>query len=191
VILMTETGPSSGRIWWIIGIGFVSAWCLYLFFYGPKAPLPPPALEGTALRQPADYDWTLRDLDGREVPFSQYRGKTIFLNIWATWCSPCVAELPAIARLARSRELGQVAFVCVSTDDDPETVRRFLRGKDWPMTILHATGLPEVFTTQGIPATFLIAPDGHVAASSVGSAAWDDPSVVTFLRQLAPKAGLP
>src|SRR4051794_36501020 len=168
-----KTGSS--RIWWILGLGFVLFWCLLLVFFPPKGPrTAPPDLEGTALDLPADSDWTLHDLDGRPVSFAQYRGKTVLLNIWATWCPPCVEELPTIARLARSPRLAGVAFVCVSVDDSPETVRRFLRGKDWPMTFLHAdaTSLPAVFTSEGgaIPATFLIAPDGRVAASTVGAA---------------------
>jgi hypothetical protein len=75
----------------------------------------------------------------------------------------------------------------VAIDRDPEPVRRFLQGKDWPMTVLHASGTPPAFTTPegAIPTTFLIAPDGRIAASAVGSADWDDPSVVAFLERLA------
>jgi thiol-disulfide isomerase/thioredoxin len=186
---MTEANPESGRIWWILGILFVSGWCLYLRFFGPTTTRhsAAPALEGTALSKPADYDWMLSDLDGRPVPFDRYRGKTVFLNVWATWCPPCVAELPSIARLARSAKLERVAFVCVAVDAHPEPVRRFLEGKDWPMTFLHAPQTPPAFTTTdgAIPATFVIEPDGLIAASAVGSADWDDPSVVAFLERLA------
>src|SRR4051812_10526837 len=105
---MTATETGSSRTWWLVGLTAVSAWCLYLFLFGPKAPLNVPSLEGTGLSRPADYSWTLLDLEGRPVEFSRYRGKTVFLNIWATWCPPCVAELPAIARLAGSPGLDQV-----------------------------------------------------------------------------------
>jgi thiol-disulfide isomerase/thioredoxin len=162
----------------------VLAWCVYLVWFGPKQPRRSPTLEGTALSQPADYDWALKELDGRPATLAPYRGKTVFLNIWATWCPPCVAELPSIARLAGTPGLEQVAFVCVSVDRDAETVRRFLQGKGWPLTVLHATDAPPVFATEGIPATFLIAPDGRVAASVIGGAEWDDPSVVAFLQGL-------
>jgi thiol-disulfide isomerase/thioredoxin len=182
---MTETNPGSSRIWWILALVFVSGWCLYLFFFGPRSPRSVPVLEGTALSKPADYNWTLYDLDGRTVPFAQNRGKTVFLNVWATWCPPCVAELPSIARLARTPRLDQVAFVCVSIDRDAETVRRYIQGKDWPMTVLHATSLPQAFSTDGIPATFLIAPDGRIAASYLGGAEWDDPTVVAFIERIA------
>jgi hypothetical protein len=72
-------------------------------------------------------------------------------------------------------------------------VRRFLKAKDWPMTFLHAAETPPAFTaTDGaIPATFLIAPDGFIAASAVGGADWDEPSVVAFLERLAGAEAVP
>src|SRR5271163_3894863 len=147
---MTETNPGSSRIWWILALVFVSGWSLYLFLFGPTKTEPHrgPALEGTALSKPADYTWTLYDLEGRAVSFAQYRGKTVFLNVWATWCRPCIAELPSIARLARTPRLDRVAFVCVAVDQDPGTVRRYVaeNGKEWPMTMLHATALPPAFS---------------------------------------------
>jgi thiol-disulfide isomerase/thioredoxin len=187
---MTETQPAPGRTWWIVGLALVAAWCVYLYFFGPGRRHRAPELEGTELSKPADYGWSLYDLDGRAVPFERYRNKTVFLNVWATWCPPCVGELPSIARLARNPRLTNVAFVCASVDDDAVSVRRFLRGKDWPMIFLHAPALPNAFMTEGIPATFLIAPDGRIAASALGGAEWDDPTVVDFLARLAaPKPG--
>jgi thiol-disulfide isomerase/thioredoxin len=188
----TEPNPGSSRTWWIVALVFVSGWCLYLYFFGPRQPEqhPAPMLEGTSLSKPADYTWNLYDLEGQTVSLGKYRGKTVFLNLWATWCPPCVAELPSIARLARTPQLENVAFLCVSTDQDLETVRQYVKGKDWRMTILHATDLPVAFrVSNAIPTTFLIAPDGRIAASYVGGAEWDDPSVVEFIARLS--AALP
>ncbi len=71
------------------------------------------------MSKPADYDWSLMDLDGQPVSFAKFKGKTVFLNIWATWCGPCVGEMPSIAKLARNPRLQDknIEFVCVSTDD--------------------------------------------------------------------------
>jgi len=184
-----DTQSKSDHIWWIVGIAFVAAWCLYLAFFGPKLPeggLAPPRLSpDSALARPADYGWTLLDLDDNPVEFAKFKGKPVFLNIWATWCPPCVAELPSIANLAANPRVKDVTFICVSTDQSADKVKSFLRDKSWPMTVLRATDLPEVFVTDGIPATFLIAPDGKVAIAEVGSAQWDDPSAVAFLEKLA------
>src|SRR5690242_8826978 len=184
-----EPKPAAGRRlspFWIVA-GLVAIWCVFLAFFGPKpgSDLSPPDLNARVMPRPADFGWALADLDGRPVDLAKYRGKAVFLNVWATWCPPCVAELPSIARLARNPRHERVAFVCVSIDRDLETVRRYLQGKDLPMTVLHAADLPPSFTTGAIPATFLIAADGRIAASAVGGAEWDDPSVVQFLERLA------
>ena len=187
---MTERTAKPDRTWWIVGLGFVVAWVVYLAVFGPSETreLPTPGL-GPVLGRPdrADFAWSVRDLNEKPATLESFRGKTVFLNVWATWCGPCVAELPAIARLAANPRLKDmdIAFVCVSTDQSAGTVRSFLRGKDWPMTVLIASDVPAPFATQGIPATFLIAPDGRIVAAEVGSAAWDDPSVVAFLENLA------
>lgn len=176
--------PAAGKSPWppLLAL-FVAFWVVYLMIAGPRRLND---LDGPEPGRPVDYNWTLQDLDGNDVKFDRYRGKTLFLNIWATWCPPCVAEMPSIARLAATEELkGKVEFVCVATDETINAVRSFLRGKDWPMTILHAAALPPVFLTNGIPATFLVAPDGRVAYMREGSAEWDSPDVVRKLRELA------
>ena len=178
------TEKTRNRTWWLIAAGFVIFWFAYLTFFGPKRRAD---LENSGTGQPADFSWTVLDLDDRPVSFSTFKGKTVFLNIWATWCGPCVAELPSIARLAREPKLAgkNVAFVCVSTDDASQTVKRFLRGKDWPMTFFRTDRIPPVFYSEGIPATFLIGANGKVAAVQIGSVDWDEPKVVAFLEKLA------
>ena len=64
-------------------------------------------------------------------------------------------------------------------------MQNFLEGVSWDMTFLRAEKVPAVFTTEGIPATFLIAPDGRIAATAVGGADWNEPHVVEFLEKLA------
>ncbi|MBX6313913.1 MAG: TlpA family protein disulfide reductase, partial [Isosphaeraceae bacterium] len=140
-------------------------------------------------RRTADYNWKLVDLDGRPVEFSRYAGKPVFLNIWATWCGPCRREMPSIARLAVNPKLKDVAFLCVAIDEDKEEVRQYVRDRDLPMTFLLPAGpIPRVFLTDGIPATFLIAPDGRIVREEVGAAEWDDPEVIALLARLAQSA---
>jgi thiol-disulfide isomerase/thioredoxin len=172
------------RTWLLIGLGCAVFWVLYLVLLGPRRPA---FLENSGMSQPAAYDWSLFDLNDEAVGFSRFKGKPVFLNIWATWCGPCVEEMPSIAGLAQAPTLqGKgIEFVCVSIDDSTDAVRHFLRGKTWTMTFLRADKLPGVFLTDGIPATFLIAPDGRIVAVEVGSAQWDVPRVVDYLAKLA------
>ena len=168
------------------------AWAVFLMAGGHLlgiGEMPPPSLATPEIARPAEFRWSLLDLDGKPVEFADFRGRPILLNIWATWCGPCLEEMPSIARLAAGDDLKgrDIAFVCVSTDESAEGLRQFMktRGKDWPMTVLRATSIPPVFQTEGIPATFLIGPDGKIASFEMGAAQWDDPSVVYFLQKMA------
>jgi thiol-disulfide isomerase/thioredoxin len=176
--------PSRDWTWLYVAGAFIAIWVCYLTFFGPR---PPRLLENSGSGQPAAYDWSLLDLEDRPISFSRFKGKPVFLNIWATWCGPCVGEMPSIAELARDPRLAgkDIQFVCVSTDDSSATVKRFLEGKEWTMTFLRAEDLPPVFQTQGIPATFVIATDGKIMASEIGAAQWHERHVVEFLEKLA------
>ena len=181
---MTDTTTSPQRTWLYIGLVFIGFWIVYLWFFAPRNRRP---LEGSAIDQPAEYNWTLKDLNEQQVPFSRFQGKAVFLNVWATWCGPCVREMPSIARLAARDTFKDknIAFVCVSVDDATDTVRQFVRDKNWPMTVLHARTRPPVYQTEGIPATFIISPAGRIVAAEVGSTDWDGPDVVAFLEKTA------
>jgi thiol-disulfide isomerase/thioredoxin len=144
-----------------------------------------PSLHTPAGRFEAAFDWPLKARDGRDAALADFRGKAIFLNIWATWCPPCVAELPAIERLAANPKLKDVAFLAVSTED-LATIQGFARSRDLKVPVYAADpeGVPPIFVTDAIPATFLIAPDGRIATAQLGAAEWDDPAVVDYLARL-------
>ena len=189
-----ETPKSETRKWLAIGLAALLAWVAFLATTGPvgnSTGMAAPSLQASAVPRPAEFAWTLLGLDDKPVEFSKFRGKAILLNVWATWCPPCLEEMPSIAHLAANPMLKEkgVAFVCVSTDKSSQALRDFLKDKDWGMTILRATSIPPGFQTEGIPATFLIAPDGRVVATEMGAARWDDPSVVDFLKDLAKPGG--
>lgn len=177
------------RTWFWIAVSGGLAWIVYLIFFNPRPGLDnlsPPSLKG-ASTLPADLNWQVSDLSGKPFNLSELKGKPIFLNVWATWCPPCVAEMPSIANLASNSRLKDVAFVCVSADSSNAVVERFLSGKNWEnLQVYRATSAPPAgFETDGIPATFLISPDGKVLASEVGAAQWDHPDVVDFIEKMA------
>jgi thiol-disulfide isomerase/thioredoxin len=188
--LPTQSKRNSTLKWLMVGLAVVISWGIFassarrtLMVGG----LGPPSLENSPVPRPADFGWTLLDLDDKPVEFAQFKGRPILLNLWATWCPPCLQEMPSIINLAASKDLQgrDIAFVCVSTDESAEALRQFMKDKDWKMTVLRATSLPPSFETEGIPTTFLIAPDGRIAAAEIGPKQWDDPSVIAFLQKLA------
>jgi len=181
---MADTKSAPDRTWLIIALVFLGFWVVYLTFFAPGNRRP---LENAGIDLPADYNWKLEDLKEQPVEFSRFKGKTVFLNIWATWCPPCVGEMPSIARLAESPRLRgkNIEFVCVATDDSIDTVVRFVRDKNWPMTVLRAQARPPVFLTEAIPATYIITPGGRIVAAEVGANDWDRAEVVAFLEKTA------
>jgi thiol-disulfide isomerase/thioredoxin len=181
---MADSQPKPNRTWLFIAIVFLGFWIAYLSLFLPGRRQP---LEDSGIDVPAEYNWTLEDLSEQPVRFTRFQGKTVFLNIWATWCGPCRLEMPSIASLAENPRLKDkdIQFVCVSTDDSVEIVRRYVSDKNWPMTVLRARSLPRVFRTEGIPATFIIGPSGRVLAAEIGANDWNRPAVIAFLEKAA------
>jgi thiol-disulfide isomerase/thioredoxin len=136
-----------------------------------------------------DYGMRGKTLAGSPVDFASYRGKVLVLNFWATWCTPCVAEMPGLERLwEATADLG-VAFACV-TSEELDEVRRFVEERNLKLPVLLAEGeTPELFRVRSIPATFVIDRTGLVVMRHRGAAAWDDDSVVAFVRGLAATPG--
>jgi thiol-disulfide isomerase/thioredoxin len=140
-----------------------------------------PSFPSTTL---ANYDWSVQTLDGHDFRIADVRGKVVFLNFWATWCSPCVAEMPSIQQLYDKLKDEGVVFVCVSNEETSK-VSRFAKEKGFTFPIYTMRGaLPPVFKTRGIPSTFILSPGGKIAFQHVGSAKWDDVKSIDFMRGL-------
>lgn len=136
-----------------------------------------------------DYAMTAADLDGVPVDFSDFSGKVLVLNFWATWCAPCVAEMPSLERLREATADLDVRFACV-TQEEAGVVSAFSakRALKLPLYVLEGAP-PECFESRAIPATFVLDRGGLIALRHRGAAAWDDEEVVTFVRGLAATPG--
>lgn len=146
-----------------------------------EIPLPAPPLPST---QKLDFNWKIQSLEGEEIDFSTYEGKVVFLNFWATWCRPCVAEMASIQRLYESLKDEGLAVVCISKEE-PEKVEKFIKEKEYALPIFIIKGWrPKELMTRGIPATFIISKEGMIEYQHVGGAKWDDDSVESFIRNL-------
>ncbi len=184
------------KFWWAL-IGFTALWCVYLTWFGPGGGagggLPRPILDRSPLALPADLNWSVRALDGGTIDLARYRGRPVFLNFWATWCPPCVAEMPTIEALAADPRLQGVAFLAISMDSTDAAAQRFVQRNRMRVPVGRPSGeIPAMFQTDGIPATFIIGPDGNLVVQEVGAAQWDHPDVVRLLERLAtpgPPAG--
>jgi thiol-disulfide isomerase/thioredoxin len=139
-------------------------------------------------KRPSVYDsacnWKIRNLEGKEILFSDCKGKVVFLNFWATWCGPCVDEMPGIAKLYDSVNKDDVVFLLVSNENG-DTVRKFLDKHLLPLPVyLGGDNVPKLFKTQKLPVTYIIDREGGVSFRCTGSATWEDPAYADLLRNL-------
>lgn len=130
-------------------------------------------------------DLTMRGLNGPDRPLSAYRGKPLVLNVWASWCGPCRAEMSSLIRLAQ--RLGPHANVIgISTDDHPERAQAFLKqtGITLPMYLDRPPWpLENMLGADRLPLTLLVDAQGLIRARHVGAREWDSPAALNEIRQ--------
>ena len=132
------------------------------------------------------HDAALFTLDGRPANLRRFAGKVVVLNLWASWCPPCRAEMPALQHLYSQVDTARVAFVMVSLDENPARARRVVQQEDYTFPVFFpATSLPKAFDTKSIPTTFILTPNGTVAVRTEGMADYDTAEFRAYLQQLA------
>jgi thiol-disulfide isomerase/thioredoxin len=130
-------------------------------------------LFGCSARLHADAPppWTLKNLDGKLVSLSDFKGKVVVLDIWATWCPPCRAEIPHFIELQNEFKDKGVAVVGMSVDSDgPEAVKKFAQdnGMNYPIVMADEATATAYGADQGIPLTIVIGKDGQVVGRHLG-----------------------
>lgn len=127
------------------------------------------------------------DEDARVQSLARYEGDVIFMNVWATWCPPCIAEMPSIYSLYnRFDEDNNVTFLLVSVDEDFDKAKEFMAARDFTIPIYHfRTRAPGAYESSAIPTTYVITPDGKLAFKKEGLAKYDTPEFEQFLRDLS------
>lgn len=133
----------------------------------------------------ADYDFKLIDEKGRQIPFTDFKDEVVFVNFWATWCPPCIAEMPDIQDLFESEQTKQVKFVLISLDDDFQKAKDFVAKKGFTFPIYRlGSALPPVYESRAIPTTYVISPEGNIVVSKSGMAKYNTKKFRNFLLEL-------
>jgi peroxiredoxin len=149
------------------------------------APDPLPA----ALRDRPPPDFKLPDASGQMVSLSGQRGHPVMLNFWATWCPPCVEEMPALEDLARRLDGTDMRLLAVSVDDDWAQIRRFFpKGSKIGVVLDKSHDIPKAFGTEKYPETFMIDSAGRVRYYFVNKRDWDSTISETCLRSVVEEA---
>ena len=126
-------------------------------------------------------------LNNDQIDFEAFKGKVVVVNMWATWCPPCVRELPALDRLANKIDQSQYTLLPISIDaDGKEIVQPFLESiglAEFESYFDPQQNLREVFPLETIPATFILNPQGELVAYVRSYVDWDDENAIAFLKQ--------
>ena len=132
----------------------------------------------------ANYNLKLHDVKGNVLSLEKYKGKVIFLNFWATWCPPCVAEMPSIEKLYK--DMGNdVVFVMLSFDKNFETAKAYMERKDYGLPIYEQAGpMPAVYESTALPTTYVIDAEGNIALTHKGMADYNNEEFREFLNSL-------
>jgi thiol-disulfide isomerase/thioredoxin len=128
-------------------------------------------------------DLRLLTLEGETVNMDFTDEKAIFLNYWATWCGPCIAEMPSIERLAEELDAEEVVFLIVS-DESLEKINAFLRDKNFTLPFAKKILDKGEKEMRSFPQTYLIGGQGQMLFEKVGSSEWDSPEMVAKLKSL-------
>lgn len=124
----------------------------------------------------------LLDAAGEPANFADFKGKVVFVNNWASWCPPCVAEMPTIENLKNSFKGKDLAFVMVSFDQEPEKGLEWMQKRDIDLPVYFpGKNFPQEFMTNAIPATFILDKQGSVVHRQMGMA---DYSHASFKQQM-------
>ena len=143
----------------------------------PKMPIPAP-------------DFQLKDPAGKQVSIKEFRGKVVFLNFWATWCPPCVEEMPAMEKLHQELQKEGLVILAINFQEGPERVKEFLTKHNLTvMALLDRDGkVAELYQAWALPVSIIINKRGEIVARAMGAKDWySHESRQVFRKLLAEK----
>jgi peroxiredoxin len=132
-------------------------------------------------------DFTLPDLAGRPVHLAALRGKVVFINVWATWCPPCIEEMPTIQRLYERLHDRGVAVLAISIDAlGAQVVAPFMEqyGLTFPALLDPTERIVHLYHTGGVPESFVVDKQGRLVDKVVGPRDWAHPQVIAMFERL-------
>ena len=131
----------------------------------------------------SDYKWNLILLNDERIDFTQSKGKVVLINYWATWCPPCVAEMPDLQEL-HTKYSDQVDFYFISSEKKEKLIA-FLTKQDYNIPVyIQTEESPDLLETTSLPTTFLISKKGEIIMRKTGAANWNSDSVHEIIEKL-------
>jgi len=145
-----------------------------------------PAQVSKAVEGAAAPDFTVKDLEGKDVKLSALKGSVILVNFWATWCPPCKEEIPSMIKLNKAMAGKSFRMLAISIDEGgKDAVQKFFKGNNDLPTCLDPDGkVSQLYGTTGVPETFIVDKQGIIQKKVVGGMDWGTPEVISYLDDL-------
>ncbi|MBZ9787728.1 TlpA family protein disulfide reductase [Psychroflexus sp. CAK57W] len=130
-----------------------------------------------------DYEWYFKNEDNKTVNFAQSEEKPVLVNYWATWCAPCIAEMPDLQKLYTDYK-DEVDFYFI-TSEEPKVVRSFLEKENLNLPVYYfLSSPPDMLKSSSLPTTFLIDAEGEIIMKKTGAANWYSKTVRSTIDKL-------
>jgi thiol-disulfide isomerase/thioredoxin len=127
-----------------------------------------------------------KDAKGNVVSLADLKGKVVFINFWATWCPPCLAEMPSVNKL--HQQFGndkEVVFLMVDADSNFEKAQAYMDRKKYKMPVyIAASTIPDVLFKGSLPTTVVLDKEGRLSYNEAGAANYSSPKFIDFIQQL-------
>lgn len=137
---------------------------------------------------PASYELDLPGLDGKQYRLTEYRGKVVIVNFWATWCPPCIEEMPKLQQVWDMLRHENFEVLAVNLGQDEETIRRFLDRFEpklrFPILVAADETIVETWRIEGLPTSYIVDPAGRLAYRELGPRDFSHEHIVSRLRTL-------
>lgn len=130
-------------------------------------------------------DLRLPDLTGKTQDLKDYRGKVVLLNFWATWCPPCIKEIPSLNNLQKQFSKDEFIVLSVDVGEELKDIQTFLEHvpAEYPVLVDTSSSLTEPWQLQAFPSTYIIDRQGQLRYQYFGGLEWDEPELIKFLAQ--------
>lgn len=129
------------------------------------------------------------DADGNSVELSDLKGKVVFINFWATWCPPCIAEMPSIQKMYdKVRDDEEIVVLTVEVQGAKEKAMKFMERKNMDLPVVYPnTAIPEEIFQGSLPTTVIFDKDGNIAHTTMGMADYSGQNILDFFEELKTK----
>lgn len=138
--------------------------------------------------EPFDFNFKIKTLTGETVDFTQFQGKVVFINLWATWCGPCRVEMPSIQKLYESLDTEKIQFILLSLDNDEDLSKivKYVKKNNYTFPVYQPKGfLPAQLQIPSIPTTIIIDAQGNLVSKKVGTTNFNTEKFKKYLEGLA------